>query len=488
MNLFVPQDHLAAILLSLIAASITFFALYKLILLLTNDFDVAFYTLLLFTLSVEFIITSHKVLRESFVVMLLILTIYFHVRGVKLEDKKSILFATLIGGVTALTTDHVIFLIPALVLSYLFFNSKKIYFKRFIFPNLRYVATPILLILLLYSSWLGVRAYQYSTNEYYPAGLEGTPLKISNFGVIGLINPTYLAGYESKAGVQGSVIISRLKNFIFNVGYMFNIEPFSIPRGLNFQTMKYLLLERHVVFMFVIYLPLAFVTFFSFVLVIKDFIYKRSIHNNVNLYMSLLLLIFIFPITQKVTSPRYIYPAYIFLYYLIASTLLALSRKISLSDKNKQMIPVTMIFLILLVPFWYYGHPNLVIFNERVLSSQKVGDFINANIPKEAVIMAQPGYNYRLLYQTDNRMMALPPNPNDLLFLINYYDVDYIIFGRYFTWDKYHFSQDSIKFIMDNQDKFKLVATIQEDYSRFFHEQDKARTDEVYVYKVAAHN
>ena len=97
--------------------------------------------------------------------------------------------------------------------------------------------------------------------------------------------------------------------------------------------------------------------------------------------------------------------------------------------------------------------------------------------------MAQPGYNLKLIYLTGHRMVGLYPRPEKLDYLIDYYDIKYIIFGRIYT-DIYYFDLDSIEFIKNNPNKFELIATIQEDYSDFYVEDDPARTDEFYIYKV----
>ena len=45
-------------------------------------------------------------------------------------------------------------------------------------------------------------------------------------------------------------------------------------------------------------------------------------------------------------------------------------------------------------------------------------------------------------------------------------------------------SNIEVEYIIKNPDKFKLIATIEEDYSNFYDKKDVARTDETYVYSV----
>src|SRR3989338_1346963 len=317
-TLLFEEDYIAAIMINLLSASITFFLVYKLFMMITNRFDTTFIILILFTLSVDLIIASRKITRESFVIMLLISSIYFYIKGVKYLNNKSIMAASVLGAILGATSDHVVFLFPTFALSYLIFNSKKINLKRFILPNIMYALLPVLAMLVVYSSWLGVKYYHYSTNGYYPAGLEGSPLKAGNFGILELINPPLFEGYESETGIITHDFLSVVKKYAFMLGYMFNTEPFSITRGINLTTMKFLLFPRHIVYMLLVYLPLALVAVYGLFSILKDILKSRKIYNNANLYILALFLIFMFPITQKVTSPRYIYPAYIYLFYIIS--------------------------------------------------------------------------------------------------------------------------------------------------------------------------
>lgn len=480
-TLIFQNEYIAAIFISIISSIITFFALYNFFMMLTRSFILTFFALFFLTLSSELIISSRIALRESFVIMLIISSIYFYVKGVKFDDKKSVAYATIIGSILAVTSDHVVFLFPALMLSYLFFNSKKPDFRKFFFPNLRYLILPLFFILLLYGSWTYIKFYQYSDVEYYPNGYEGTPVNTQDLGLFQLISPQNFDDYRGTYIKQG--IISTLKRVAFNFGYMFNMEPFSIPRGLNFTTMQYLLHPRHTAYMFVIYLPLALIALFAFLHTILDFARTKQVHNNVNLFIIALLLVFAIPVTQKFASPRYILTSYIFLYYLISyGTVLLLQRK--WKSQLHKIIPVTVVLLLLLVPFWHYHNNHFVFFTSSVVASQKTGDFINANIPKEANLMVQPGYAVKLIYLTGNKIVGLHHDPQRLDYLIDYYNISYIVFGRYYTWDALQLSRESAEYILNKPDKFRLVATVEEDYTQFRPRESPASTDEVYIYQV----
>lgn len=481
-TLIFQEDYLAGVFISLFSSIITFFVLYKFFMMLTEDFNITFITLGFFTLSVELIIASKAVLKESLVIMLIFSAIYYFIRGVKFNNQKSIIAASIFGALSAITSDHVIFLIPAFLLSYIFFNSKKINLKRLVFPNLKYVSIPLIVTMLFYGSWAFIRFYQYSNYEYYPNGYSGMPLRTHDLGLFQLISPQTFEDYSGPRMDSG--IIAAIKRVTFNFGYMLNMVPFSIPRGLNFATMKFLLFPRHVFYMISLYLPLAIIALYGLFKAFNEFIKAKQIYNNTSLYMLGMFLIFIFPITQKYAGPRLIYIAYVFFFYFISSGLTALLNKKFMSQIRSKFILIIVIFLLLVVtPIWAYNNSNFVFFTKKELAAQNAGDFINNNIPKDAGIMVQPGYVVELMYLTGNRIIGLHYNPEKLFTLIDYYNISYIVVGRRYT-DYYHLSEDSVEFVRNNPDKFESIADIKEDYSHFYVEEDPARTDEIYIYKV----
>jgi hypothetical protein len=480
-NLIFQEDHIASIFISLLSAIITFFVIYHLFMMITNNFSLTFFVLVFYTLSDSLIIAGQSALRESFLIMLIFVSLYFFVKGVKFADKKSLTIGTIVGSILAISSDHVILLIPALGLSYLFWNRKKVELFKFKFPNLRYIVIPLLVILLFYGSWTMVKYVQYSKYDFYPNGHSGIPLNTQKVNLLGTIDPQFFEDFEGSYVAPG--FISVVKRMAFNFGYMFNIEPLSIPPGLDFRTMGFLLEPKHVVYMFVLYFPLAIIMLYGLYRLIKDLLKDRKIYNNVHLYILLLFGIFVFPITQSLASPRYVFPAYILFFYFIGLGIVMFFGKKSTVLRSK-IIPIVSILLLLIIPFWLYANNNLVLLNEKVISSQNTGDFISANLPPDAGIMAQPGYSGKLNYLTNHRIFGLHPRPEKLDEVIEYFDVSYVVVGRYYTYDAYQLSRDSVEFIRNSPDKFELVATVMEDYSDFHAEGDPASTDEVWIYRI----
>ena len=238
--------------------------------------------------------------------------------------------------------------------------------------------------------------------------------------------------------------------------------------------------------MFVIYLPLLFILLYGIYNAVRNIVMTKKIHNNINLYVVCLFLVFVFPITQKFTSPRVILTSYILFFYFISYGFVSLFEKKWKLQIRSRLIPLLMILFLLLIPYWYYTNSHFILLNKKVVGAQNTGDFINDNLPTNTGIMAQPGYSVKLNYLTENRLIGLHQNPEKLSTLIDFFNVSYIVVGKFYTYDRYHMSKDSVEYVMNNPQNFELVATIQEDYSYsgIYVDGDPARTDEIYIYKV----
>ena len=474
------EDYMAAIIISLLSAVITFYIIYRLSMMLTNNFFITFIVLIFFTLSVEFITTSQIGTKESFVLMIIISSIYFYIKGIKFRDKQSIIAASIFGGITALTVDHTIFLFPTFFFAYIFFNYKKIDLKRLVFPGLKYAALPVLVTLVFYASWTGLKAYQYSTNEYYPAGADGDPVSTEGFGIMELLNPRYFEGYDPTLTAKYT---PRIRDYAYGLGYMFDIVPFDIPRGINFSNFDRLLHPKHVVYMLLLYAPLALMALFFVLWILKNFARNRKIYNNAPLFIILIFLIFLFPLTQTKSSLRYFYTSFIFLYFFLGYGILLVYNKLDLGKKlsrfSGNLIIVITILLLLLIPYWYISHGNLILLNGKYVTTPKTAEFIRSNINPDLGIMMQTGYNYQLQYQIGSRIVGIPPNRETLLRMIDYYDIDFILFGNFIS-GYYHYSEDSINYIKNNPEKFTLLATISEEENQEL----RVHADEISIFKV----
>lgn len=482
-TLIFQNDYIAAIIISLLSAVITFYIIYRLSMMLTNNFFITFMALLFFTLSVEFITTSQVGTKESFVVMIIMSSIYFYIKGVKFHNKKSIIAASIFGSIIALTADHTIFLFPTFFLAYLFFNHNKINIKKLVFPGLKYASIPILITLAFYTSWTGLKAYQYSTNEYYPAGADGDPVSTEGFGIMELLNPRYFEDYDPTLTAKYTV---RIRDYAYGLGYMFDTVPFDIPRGVNFSNFDRLLSPKHIFYMIFIYLPLAIIVLFALWSIIRASIKNRKIYKNAPLFILLVFLIFLFPLTQTKSSLRYFYTSFIFLYFFIGYGVFLLYNKLDLGKRlsrsrrlSSNLIIAIPILLLSLIPYWYVSHDNLILLNDEYMTISNTAKFVMDNISPDSGIMVQTGYNYQLQYQTGMRVVGIPPNHEILLRMIDYYDIDYILFGDFIS-GYYRYSEDSINYIKDNPGKFELMAIVSEQENQ----EIKVRADDISVYRV----
>ncbi|MBS3101904.1 glycosyltransferase family 39 protein [Candidatus Woesearchaeota archaeon] len=484
-NLFthiVQKDYIAAILISFLSACATFFIIYHFFMMLTNNFNISYTVLIFYTLSDELIISSKVGLKESFVVMLMMSALYYYAKGVKYGEKGPIFVSSILSGLVGITVDHVIFIIPSFMLSYIFLNYKKIDLRKFSFPGLGYAMIPIIAVLLSYGAWTGVKAYLYSTNYYYPAGVAGAPVATNGFGLMELINPR---AFNETDPMLPAGFTFRARDYAFNLGYIFNVQPFRIPRALNLNTMNYLLEPKHIIYMLDFYIPLALIVLYFLFKAGFDFIKTKKIYGNIDLYVVGLFLIFVSPITQKVSSPRYIYMAYIFMYYFIAKGLVSLFMKFKANKLYPKILFIVAILLLLLIPVWYFNHKYFIFsYDEPIYYyAQNTADYIIQNFDKDDVVFAHAGIIYQLIYLTDNRFVGIPPKSDNLLELVEYYGIDYIIFDRYYAYDYYHYSLETVEFVKNHPEKFEFVAKIDEEgYQRS--PENSIKPDEVYIYKV----
>lgn len=473
----------SAVLISLLASAATFFIVYNLFMLLTGSFRISFLVLILFSLSDSLIIAGQVALREAYLIMLMLGSLYFFLTALKKKDWKLNIIAALLGGVLAFSSDHVVLLIPALVLAYLLFSPEKVDALKFKLPYLAWVILPLAIIGLVYGGWSVFKYDQYSQSDYYPNGYEGTPIRTDDLGVLQTISPQFFDDFHGSRFAD-SDFVATAKRLAFNAGYMLNLEPFAVPPGLNLSTMSFLLKPHHVIYMIVLYLPLAFLVVLGMGRILKDTWRERVWWNNEKLFLLGLFALWAFPVTQQLASPRYILASYIFVFYFIALgliTILEWKGRPSLIDSIVKAFAVSSIILI---PAWLLLHPHFVLAAEPVLSARPAAGFINANLPHDAVIMAQPGYGVKLAFQTDNPVIGLHAVPSRLDEIIKRFDVSYVVAGKRFTYDMLQLSRDSVEYVREHPERYRLIANLSEDYSAFFTEDDPASSDEIWIYEV----
>ena len=137
------EDHIAGLLISLISAVVTFFVIWKLVILLSGSRYAALVTLLLFSLSSIYINMSTIILKESFSIMLTLLSIYFFLVFLKKGGNINVALSAIFGALLGITTDLVVPLVPAFIAAFIIFGSKKKLWKASI---------PVLATIIFYCS------------------------------------------------------------------------------------------------------------------------------------------------------------------------------------------------------------------------------------------------------------------------------------------------------------------------------------------------
>ncbi len=464
---FLFEDHIAGILVSLISAIISFFLVYRLTILINNNPLILYVTLILFSLSQIYINISKHVLKESFAVMLTLASIYYYLKFFKEGKNKNIVYSTFFSFLTGLTTDHAILLIPSLIIIYFIFRNKTKIWKASI---------PLTALVLSYSFWIAIRLYTYVSYDYYPAALDGTIVNINKVGIKQLLSSQYFD--EAEIFIPFGLSFDPL-HYLYPLLYMLNLIILPWPSGLRFSTIATLLSTNYLV-QLLIYSILSIGGIYSLYRII-GVITKKNIKRNGMLLCLILFFIFIFPLTQKFTSTRYTITAIIFLYILISFGLFELAKALKVLRLYKISIIGLILSLILYLPSYYSNNNHFILSQEKIVEAKNTAEFIN-QLPKDGV-MAQIGYTQELNYLTNKRVMALPVNPN-YMFLIDIYNISYVIYGEFYMKPiseankKDVINYDTIKYIREHSNQFKLLKVIEETYPT------TDRIDHIYVYEV----
>lgn len=462
------EDYIAGTFISFASSIITFFIIYNLFMFLTNNYYLTIFTLIFYTLSYNNIFFAGIVYKESFMVMLFMLAIFLYLKGLKNYNKKTLLLSGFIGAIASLTTDQVIFLVFSFIAAYFMFRDNK--------TSRTYALLPIIIISIVYISWLSVRVYVYTNSDYYPAGVDGIVVNTKNFGLNQILSTNFFD--ESSAIVE--MKRSDLVHYLFVFGYMFNMLPFTIPLGINREVLPSLISANFFAKIF-FYTLIAAIFLYGIIITTRKitliFSTKRT-KNHYNIYILLVFLIFIYPITYWLSSPRMVLTSVIMMGYFISLGLYYL-----LGYENiKKFLIVVIILLIIWTPFWLYENKNFLFSQKLLTEVGNTGKYIES-LQKDGV-MTQVGYSPDLNYITSKRYISMPHDSSNLDFLIKFYNINYLLYGNHY-WasfsegeQKIVYNYKTIKYIREHPEKYKLLKTIREEYGT------ADKPDEIYVYEV----
>ena len=461
------EDHIAGLFISLISAIVTFFVIWKLVILLTDSKYAALGTLVLYSLSSIYINMSTIILKESFSVMLTLLSIYFFVLFFKNGGYLNVILSAVFGALLGMTTDIVVPLIPALIAIFIIFGSKKKFWKASI---------PVFATILVYSLWILFRLYVYTHFEYYPASQDGTIVRVSDWSLINLVNTLQFkdTGMWFAPGISLDPA-----HYIYPVMYLLNLIIAPWPKGLSFNNISILLSSRYL-FQLLLYSVLSIAILYSLYRTGK-YTLLRGIKSNGMLLCLTLFLIFLMPLMSKFTATRYIIPSAIFLFATASYGLVELSKKFRLFNSFKAILTVIIIILVLYLPFYYVSNNYFILSKIKVVEAKNTAQFLN-ELPKNG-IMTQTGYTQEIDYQTDKRVVALPADTAHM-FLMDLYGINYALYGEFYRRpfiegnETGFFNYYVVKYIREHPKEFKLLKVMEVSYPTI------DRKDHIYVYEV----
>jgi len=460
---FFAEDYIAGILVSLLSASVSFFLIYIIFSKVTSNDFVAFTVLLFYSLSPAFINLSTTISKESFSLMIFLLCIYYYISFIENRNRNFGIASAGFGFLSAFTTDHTLLLLPALTATAFFLSKTRIRIKHFL---------PIIAIAFFYLSWIGVRAYIYTYNEFYPAAFDGTPVFMQGWGIRELLSPQYFVEEYVPFGTSYDV-----SHYLYPLFYMTNIIFAPWPPGLNFHNFLILFSGKYLfqAFFYPIVLGLGMAGF-TYLLRVRNWGEKR----NPLLWMISLFAIYFVPASQVTTSTRYIITANLFFYAAIGIGLVQLFEFLKLKRKLRLVYSLMVLLsFVLLIPHLAEYH-HFIFHQKKIVELEKTATFVNS-LPKDG-FMIQYGYPDELIYLTGKRVVSLPEKIEDFEF-VDLLNINYVMYGEYYS-QPYEagqytmFSYWVIDYIRKHPLQFKLIKVIEETYPT------KERSDHIYIYEV----
>lgn len=465
-NLFV-EDHIAGFFVAFSSSLIIFIFIILLFRLFNKNWDWIFYALLLYSLSVFNIFLSHAVLKETLFMALSLATIYFYLRSIKVSIK-NLWLASLFGILVSFTSDHVIFLIGIMILTFLIFGLKQ----KVSLPYRAKLCLPIAATIFSYSIWILTRIYIYTHNIHHPCGNDGTFEYVRNFGWKQIISP-----FSFPESLHFHTLSFNPENSLSAFAYLIDIFPFSIPLHLNRETIHILLQNKFLVYLVGVYLPVSFLILVPLCFSLYNLIKNKRIFGNQNVYFILFAALSIYPLFH-VADTRYGILVTIPMIFFFANSM---SFIIKFSKQLKNILPFLILIVLTATTILFLSdNPFLFFEQEKLIETHNVASYIE-DLP-EGAVMAQMGYSLELAYLLDRPVYALPSDTSRLEKLIKMYRIKYLVFGQKY-WapinkgeTEWVLNYRTIKYIQSNSRQFKLMRIIKE------YDPEKGIIDELYVY------
>ncbi len=416
--------------------------------------------MLFLSLAHEMIMMAYRLYKEGVYVAFFVMMLYYFLRAVRGEHKHYLTTAV-IGAVTAYTTDHLLLMFPILFLMLFVFKTNKTSFTK--------AMICLAVVGIVFTSWLGVKVWVYETNDWYPAGADGTPEYVRDYGLREVLSPS---GFPNTAIMIGNEIELRFAHMASYLAYLMNLEPALMNPDLTYETARQLLSVKPLLFMLLIYLPLSAIILIG-VWASRRFFFTtkpsvRFLQNNQAFFMAVMYVILNVFIVYKGFSNRYSLGAAIPLAFFLVEGIAALAKKaqLKLTTVAQVLLGIT---LVAVVPMHLMTHTSFFLTMPFEVDGQRTAMFLKS-LPEDG-IMAQAGYTPELMWLTHpKRVLSLPRTPEHFEGLLDKYDIQYAVFGeRYWApplpenkdkvWD-----YDTINHIRNHPERFMLIKTITEEY------------------------
>ncbi len=445
LSLFLP-DYFAGIILSFLSTCAFMAFFYMLLGLIGLRKREIFFCICFITYNWITYYYSHMIFKEAFYLFTATGTIYLFVSGISNRSTVRLILAGLFGCASAFTSDLAMLLPPILLTAYVVYTKKGDRNANQILP--------ILICTLACLGWILIKYRVFASNNYYPAGLDGT---IENLGDTNslrqIIFPWFLPNTQRILNFGG--FSTSILHYINEIGVLVNlIWPFHISQSLQ-KTHKTLLL-------LVCYAPLFTALAVGLICSLVDAIRRKSFTGNHELFMLIFLFVSLIPLTNKMGAARYAIVSVIPICYFVARGAGYAASRIKLSIPNSIIMIFIIIELIVFVPLWMSRNRFLIFNLKKEVQCEKTGEFLS-HLEGDG-IMAELGYPPEIVYLTGKRVMCLPREAEKLDRFIRLFDIKYLVCAT--TYDgKEENGESHIANYIAKSNKYVKIKTIYEMYS-----------------------
>jgi len=405
----VLPDYLAGIVLSFLSTVAFIIFFYKLLDFMGLHKKEIFFSVFFITFNWITYYYSHMIYKEVFFLFIVTGTLYLFITGISSKSMVRVMFSGLFASASAFTSDQALLLPLILLAAYLVYVGRD-------YKNAKYFL-PILICIMSLLVWILIKYRVFISNNYYPAGVDGTIENLGNaIGIKQIIFPWFLPNTQKILHFGG--FSTSILHYMNEIGTLINvIWPLHITQSLN---------KTHKIFLlFLAYVPLFLALFTgiirSFIIAIK----KKSIAGNSELFMLIFLFMFLLPLTNKIGIARYAIISIVPIGYFITRGASLIMSKTKLAVRNSTIMILIILELAIFLPLWISKNPHVIFNLKKEVQCQKTGEFLSR--AKGDGIMVEFGYSPEIVYLTGKRVIGLPRDPQKLDTFIKLFNIKYLV-------------------------------------------------------------